>query len=151
MSPWRKRLEDLDVPCRFAMRPETTPMPASVTATPTCNESRVTVQYRYDPHIRFNIRKYVHKGLTHDRSSLSGDDPHRYRCRAAAGGINALMFVCLCTGATRHVVADVVAGGACTSKQVAEACGAGADCGRCRRTVRAIIAAAAQVNAGAAC
>ena len=57
------------------------------------------------------------------------------------------MFVCLCTGATRHVVA----GGACTSKQVAEACGAGADCGRCRRTVRAIIAAAAQVNAGAAC
>ena len=79
-----------------------------------------------------------------------GMDPHRYRCRAA-GGINALMFVCLCTGATRHVVADVVAGGACTSKQVAEACGAGADCGRCRRTVRAIIAAAAQVNAGAAC
>jgi bacterioferritin-associated ferredoxin len=61
------------------------------------------------------------------------------------------MFVCLCTGATRHVVADVVAGGACTSKEVAEACGAGADCGRCRRTVRAIIAAAAQVNAGAAC
>ena len=52
---------------------------------------------------------------------------------------------------TRHVVADVVAGGASTSKEVAEACGAGADCGRCRRTVRAIIAAAAQVNAGAAC
>jgi bacterioferritin-associated ferredoxin len=78
------------------------------------------------------------------------------RCPAAVGRAarrrgNALMFVCLCTGATRHVVADVVAGGACTSKQVAEACGAGADCGRCRRTVRAIIAAAAQVNAGAAC
>ena len=84
-----------------------------------------------------------------------GMDPHRYRCpaavgRAAAGGVT-LMFVCLCTGATRHLVADVVAGGACTSKEVAEACGAGADCGRCRRTVRAIIAAAAQVNAGAAC
>ena len=70
------------------------------------------------------------------------------RCRRRG---NELMFVCLCTGATRHVVADVVAGGACTSKEVAEACGAGADCGRCRRTVRAIIAAAAQVNAGAAC
>jgi bacterioferritin-associated ferredoxin len=60
------------------------------------------------------------------------------------------MFVCLCTGATNHVVADVVAGGACTSNEVAKACGAGSDCGRCRRTVRAIIAAAAQVNAGAA-
>ena len=91
-SPWRKRLEDLHVPCRFSMRPETTPTPASVTATPTCNESRGTVQYPCDPYIRFNIRKYVHQGLTHDRSSLSGDDPHDYRCpaavgRAAAGGV----------------------------------------------------------------
>lgn len=51
------------------------------------------------------------------------------------------MFVCLCTGATSQVVNDVVAAGACTSKQIAEACGAGADCGRCRRTLRAIIAA----------
>jgi bacterioferritin-associated ferredoxin len=51
------------------------------------------------------------------------------------------MFVCLCTGVTSQVVTDLVAGGACTSKQVADACGAGADCGRCRRTVRAIIAA----------
>ena len=87
---------------------------------------------------------------------ISGDDPHRYwvsrgRWSRRRRRGNALMFVCLCTGATRHVVADVVAGGACTSKQVAEACGAGADCGRCRRTVRAIIAAAAQVNAGVAC
>lgn len=49
------------------------------------------------------------------------------------------MFVCLCTGVTSHVVADVVANGACTSKQVAEACGAGSDCGRCRHTVRSII------------
>ena len=51
------------------------------------------------------------------------------------------MFVCLCTGATRQCVADAVAPGACTSKPVAQACGAGTDCGRCRRTVRAIIAA----------
>jgi len=50
------------------------------------------------------------------------------------------MFVCLCTGVTSHVVADLVANGAATSKQIADACGAGADCGRCRRTVRAIIA-----------
>ncbi|MGV0653356.1 (2Fe-2S)-binding protein [Mycolicibacterium thermoresistibile] len=55
------------------------------------------------------------------------------------------MFVCLCTGATSQVVDEVVAAGARTSKEIAEACGAGADCGRCRRTLRAIIAAH-QVN-----
>jgi len=49
------------------------------------------------------------------------------------------VFVCLCTGATSHVITDAVANGACTSKQVAEACGAGTDCGRCRHTVRGII------------
>jgi bacterioferritin-associated ferredoxin len=53
------------------------------------------------------------------------------------------MFVCLCTGVTSQVVTDLVATGAATSKQIADACGAGADCGRCRRTVRAIIAASA--------
>jgi bacterioferritin-associated ferredoxin len=53
------------------------------------------------------------------------------------------MFVCLCTGVTSQTVADLVAAGASSSKQIADACGAGADCGRCRRTVRAIIAAAA--------
>ncbi len=61
------------------------------------------------------------------------------------------MFVCLCTGATSHEVADAVARGACTSKQVAIACGAGTDCGRCRRTVRAIIEAeSAKLNSVAA-
>ena len=48
--------------------------------------------------------------------------------------------MCLCTGATSHAVADAVACGASTCKEVAEACGAGSDCGRCRRTVRTIIA-----------
>lgn len=52
------------------------------------------------------------------------------------------MFVCLCTGVTSQTVVDLVAAGASSSKQIADACGAGADCGRCRRTVRAIIAAA---------
>jgi bacterioferritin-associated ferredoxin len=52
------------------------------------------------------------------------------------------MYVCLCVGATNQTVSDAVARGACTSKQVAAACGAGADCGRCKRTLRAIIAAA---------
>jgi bacterioferritin-associated ferredoxin len=51
------------------------------------------------------------------------------------------MYVCLCVGATNQTVCDAVARGACTSKQVAAECGAGADCGRCRQTLRAIIAA----------
>jgi bacterioferritin-associated ferredoxin len=51
------------------------------------------------------------------------------------------MFICLCTGVTSQVVSDLVAAGASTSRQIADACGAGADCGRCRRTVRAIIEA----------
>ena len=51
------------------------------------------------------------------------------------------MFVCLCTGVTSQRVTELVAGGANTSKRIADACGAGADCGRCRRTLRAIIAA----------
>ncbi|PEG36273.1 (2Fe-2S)-binding protein [Mycolicibacterium agri] len=50
-------------------------------------------------------------------------------------------FVCLCAGATNQVVNDAVDNGAATSKQVAAACGAGAECGRCRHTVRAIIEA----------
>ncbi|MBJ7339203.1 (2Fe-2S)-binding protein [Mycolicibacterium sp.] len=53
------------------------------------------------------------------------------------------MFVCLCTGVTSKAVTDLVASGASTSRQIADACGAGLDCGRCRRTLRAIIAASA--------
>jgi bacterioferritin-associated ferredoxin len=49
------------------------------------------------------------------------------------------MFVCLCTGVTSQVVREVVANGASTSKEVAAVCGAGSECGRCKRTVRAII------------
>lgn len=49
------------------------------------------------------------------------------------------MFVCLCAGVTNQTVAAAVDAGASTSKEVADSCGAGAECGRCRRTVRAII------------
>ena len=49
------------------------------------------------------------------------------------------MFVCLCIGVTSHVVSEAVSIGASTSKEVAAACGAGSDCGRCKRTVRSII------------
>jgi bacterioferritin-associated ferredoxin len=54
------------------------------------------------------------------------------------------MWVCLCNGITSHMVGDAVAAGASTTKEVAQACGAGADCGRCRRTVRAIIDSSTQ-------
>ncbi|WAC92476.1 (2Fe-2S)-binding protein [Mycobacterium sp. Aquia_213] len=49
------------------------------------------------------------------------------------------MFVCLCNGVTSHTVTDAVQAGASTTKAVAHACGAGADCGRCRRTIQAIL------------
>lgn len=49
------------------------------------------------------------------------------------------MYVCLCVGVTSHAVAAAVAAGASTSKEVAKACGAGSECGRCRRSVRAIL------------
>jgi bacterioferritin-associated ferredoxin len=54
------------------------------------------------------------------------------------------MYVCLCVGVTNQTVCDAVASGASTSKEVAAVCGAGGDCGRCRRTLRAIIAASKQ-------
>ncbi|MDT5048387.1 MAG: bacterioferritin-associated ferredoxin [Mycobacterium sp.] len=60
------------------------------------------------------------------------------------------MYVCLCEGVTSQTVSDAVADGASTSKEVAAACGAGIDCGRCRRTLRAIIAAAGQLQPTAA-
>ncbi len=52
------------------------------------------------------------------------------------------MFVCLCMGVTTREVARAVESGARTSKDVAAMCGAGSDCGRCRPTVRSIIASA---------
>ena len=57
------------------------------------------------------------------------------------------MYVCLCLGITTEAVRDAVEGGASTSRQVAAACGAGSQCGRCRRTVRAIIASEAKTDA----
>jgi bacterioferritin-associated ferredoxin len=56
------------------------------------------------------------------------------------------MYVCLCVGATNQTVCDVVAQGASTSKEIAAACGAGGDCGRCRRTLRAILADSAKLQ-----
>lgn len=50
------------------------------------------------------------------------------------------MYVCLCLGVTAETVREAAANGAATSKQVAAVCGAGTACGRCRQTVRAILA-----------
>ncbi|MDG5485317.1 (2Fe-2S)-binding protein [Mycolicibacterium gadium] len=49
------------------------------------------------------------------------------------------MYVCLCQGVTNEAVYAAVVAGARTPKQVSAACGAGSECGRCCRTVRAII------------
>jgi bacterioferritin-associated ferredoxin len=49
------------------------------------------------------------------------------------------MFVCLCVGVTNETVSRAVADGARTCNQVAGVCGAGSECGRCRRTIRSII------------
>jgi bacterioferritin-associated ferredoxin len=49
------------------------------------------------------------------------------------------MFVCLCNGITSQVVDDAISKGASTTNQIAAACGAGAECGRCRRTLRLLL------------
>jgi bacterioferritin-associated ferredoxin len=54
------------------------------------------------------------------------------------------MWVCLCNGVNSQTVAEAIAAGASTTKGVAQACGAGAECGRCRRTVQAMLRSATQ-------
>lgn len=49
------------------------------------------------------------------------------------------MYVCLCLGVTIEAVSSAVAAGARTCRQVSDACGAGSECGRCRRSIRSII------------
>jgi bacterioferritin-associated ferredoxin len=58
------------------------------------------------------------------------------------------MYVCLCLGVTLETVSNAVARGARTSRQVSEACGAGSECGRCRRTIRAVIATTVTTGEG---
>lgn len=49
------------------------------------------------------------------------------------------MYVCLCSGTTCQHVAAAIERGASTPKQIAAACGAGQDCGRCLRTLKATL------------
>ena len=41
------------------------------------------------------------------------------------------MYICLCLGVTTSTVQQAIDAGARSTKQVAEACGAGSVCGRC--------------------
>ncbi len=58
------------------------------------------------------------------------------------------MFVCLCNGITSQVVADAIANGASTTNEIAAACEAGAECGRCRRTLRSLLGAPNEKRSG---
>jgi len=49
------------------------------------------------------------------------------------------VFVCICRAVSSTTVRDAIAEGARTVKQVAEACGASQDCGRCVVHVRALL------------
>jgi bacterioferritin-associated ferredoxin len=49
------------------------------------------------------------------------------------------MYICICRVVSSATVREVIAGGARTVRQVADACGAGTDCGRCTAHVRALL------------
>lgn len=49
------------------------------------------------------------------------------------------MIVCCCHRVTDREIRRAASAGACTPRQVAEACGAGASCGGCRTTVCEIL------------
>jgi bacterioferritin-associated ferredoxin len=46
----------------------------------------------------------------------------------------------MCCAVTSHTVEESIRCGARTTKDVANLCGAGSDCGRCKATVRRILA-----------
>jgi bacterioferritin-associated ferredoxin len=49
------------------------------------------------------------------------------------------LIVCSCTGVTDREIRRLARAGACTLREVAESCGAGAGCGGCRPSIRAIL------------
>jgi len=53
------------------------------------------------------------------------------------------VYICLCLGVTTSTVQQAIDAGARSTRQVAEACGAGSVCGRCNHTIRTMIEAAA--------
>ncbi|WP_448625022.1 (2Fe-2S)-binding protein [Geodermatophilus sp. URMC 64] len=49
------------------------------------------------------------------------------------------MYVCICEAVSSVTVRQVIADGARTVRQVAEACGASRDCGRCVAHIRTLL------------
>jgi bacterioferritin-associated ferredoxin len=49
------------------------------------------------------------------------------------------MYVCLCRAVTLDRLQTAVDGGALTVQAVAQACGAGSECGSCRSEIREVI------------
>lgn len=49
------------------------------------------------------------------------------------------MIVCVCNAVSHHQIISCVGSGAVSLEQVAEACGAGADCGSCHQEVEVLI------------
>lgn len=50
------------------------------------------------------------------------------------------MIVCVCNGVSDRTIKEVIREGAATVGQVAEACGAGGDCGSCCGALKQMIA-----------
>ena len=49
------------------------------------------------------------------------------------------MILCLCEGLSETVVRDVISQGAASVREVAQRCGAGADCRYCCKAIRTMI------------
>lgn len=56
------------------------------------------------------------------------------------------MIVCLCRGVSEAALQEVIDAGATTVRHVAEACGAGTDCGACCPMVKELLACARAVG-----
>jgi bacterioferritin-associated ferredoxin len=52
------------------------------------------------------------------------------------------MIACLCRGLSEAAVQNVIESGASSLRQIAEACGAGTDCGACCPMVQELLACA---------
>lgn len=50
------------------------------------------------------------------------------------------MWVCLCRAVSCTRIRQAIDDGACSVKAIAESCGAGTDCSRCRRHIRVLLA-----------
>lgn len=49
------------------------------------------------------------------------------------------MIVCLCKGVSSRTIVDEARRGACTLKQIRQACQAGTDCGACTSQIRQLL------------